>query len=45
VIGARRHRGVIEIDLQGDEKANFDKVGGRCRRPVEACKKIQPALA
>ena len=44
VIGAGGVERIIEIDLQGDEKANFDKSVGSVAGLVDACKKIQPAL-
>ncbi|WP_306148064.1 MULTISPECIES: malate dehydrogenase [unclassified Roseibium] len=45
VIGAEGVERVIEIDLQGDEKAGFEKSVASVDGLVEACKKIQPALA
>ena len=45
VIGAGGVERVIEIDLNADEKVNFDKSVGAVDGLVQACKKIQPALA
>ena len=45
VIGAGGVERVIEISLEGEEKANFDKSVGSVGGLIEACKKIQPALA
>ena len=45
VIGADGVERIIEIDLQGEEKTNFEKSVGAVDGLVEACKKIQPALA
>jgi malate dehydrogenase len=36
---------VIEIDMSSDEKAMFNKSVASVDGLVEACKKIQPALA
>jgi malate dehydrogenase len=45
VIGAGGVERIIEISLEGDEKASFDKSVAAVDGLVEACKKIQPALA
>ncbi|WP_067337360.1 malate dehydrogenase [Stappia indica] len=45
VIGADGVERIIEISLEGEEKANFDKSVASVDGLVEACKKIQPALA
>jgi len=45
VIGAEGVERVIEIEMTGDEKAMFDKSVASVDGLVEACKKIQPALA
>ncbi|PTW62958.1 malate dehydrogenase (NAD) [Breoghania corrubedonensis] len=45
VIGAGGIERIIEIDLNADEKANFDKSVAAVDGLVQACKKIQPALA
>ncbi|MEI2385596.1 malate dehydrogenase [Breoghania sp. JC706] len=45
VIGAGGVERIIEIDLNADEKANFEKSVGSVDGLVQACKKIQPALA
>ncbi len=45
VIGANGIERIIEIDLNGDEKAMFDKSVSSVNGLVDACKKIQPALA
>ncbi|MXN66769.1 malate dehydrogenase [Stappia sp. GBMRC 2046] len=45
VIGAGGIERVIEIDLNSDEKAMFDKSVASVEGLVDACKKIQPALA
>ncbi len=45
VIGAGGVERVIEIDLASDEKAMFEKSVASVDGLVEACKKIQPALA
>ncbi len=45
VIGAGGVERVIEIEMNGDEKAMFDKSVAAVDGLVEACKKIQPALA
>lgn len=45
VIGAEGVERVIEIDMNADEKAMFDKSIASVGGLVEACKKIQPALA
>ncbi|AXS39036.1 malate dehydrogenase [Breoghania sp. L-A4] len=45
VIGAGGVERVIEIDLTSDEKAMFEKSVASVDGLVEACKKIQPALA
>ncbi|WP_321343435.1 malate dehydrogenase [Breoghania sp.] len=45
VIGAGGIERIIEIDLNSDEKANFDKSVAAVDGLVQACKKIQPALA
>lgn len=45
VIGADGVERIIEISLEGEEKANFDKSVAAVDGLVEACKKIQPALA
>jgi len=45
VIGADGVERIIEIDLQGEEKTSFDKSVAAVDGLVEACKKIQPALA
>ncbi len=45
VIGAGGIERVIEIDLTSDEKAMFEKSIASVDGLVEACKKIQPALA
>ena len=45
VIGAEGVERVIEIDMNADEKAMFDKSVASVEGLVEACKKIQPALA
>ncbi len=44
VIGADGVERVLEIDLNNDEKAMFDKSVSAVEGLVEACKKIQPAL-
>ncbi len=44
VIGAGGVERVIEIDLVGDEKVQFDKSVGAVKGLVEACKTIAPAL-
>ncbi len=44
IIGAGGVERVIEIDLVGDEKAQFDKSVGAVKGLVEACKTIAPAL-
>ena len=44
VIGAAGIERVIEIDLVGDEKAQFDKSVASVRGLVDACKSIAPAL-
>jgi malate dehydrogenase len=44
VLGAGGVERVIEIDLQGDEKAQFEKSVGAVKGLVEACKTIAPAL-
>lgn len=44
VIGAAGVERVIEIELVGDEKAQFDKSVGAVKGLVEACKTIAPAL-
>jgi malate dehydrogenase len=45
VIGANGVERVIEIEMNSDEKAMFDKSVASVDGLVEACKKIQPALA
>ncbi|WP_029057766.1 malate dehydrogenase [Stappia stellulata] len=45
VIGANGVERVIEIEMNADEKAMFDKSVASVDGLVEACKKIQPALA
>ena len=45
VIGSDGVERVIEIDMNGDEKAMFEKSVASVDGLVEACKKIQPALA
>ncbi|GGF02061.1 malate dehydrogenase [Stappia taiwanensis] len=45
VIGADGVERVIEIEMNGDEKAMFDKSVASVDGLVEACRKIQPALA
>ncbi|MAA99158.1 MAG: malate dehydrogenase [Stappia sp.] len=45
VIGSNGVERVIEISLEGEEKANFDKSVSSVDGLIEACKKIQPALA
>jgi malate dehydrogenase len=45
VIGSNGVERIIEIALEGDEKAGFDKSVASVEGLVEACKKIQPALA
>ncbi len=45
VIGANGIERIIEIDLNSDEKAMFDKSVSSVNGLVDACKKIQPALA
>lgn len=45
VIGAGGIERIIEIDLTSDEKAMFEKSIASVDGLVEACKKIQPALA
>ena len=45
VIGAGGVERVIEIDMNADEKAMFDKSVASVDGLVEACKKIQPSLA
>ena len=45
VIGAGGIERVIEIDMNADEKAMFEKSIASVDALVEACKKIQPALA
>ncbi|WP_319772374.1 malate dehydrogenase [Breoghania sp.] len=45
VIGAGGIERIIEIDLNADEKANFEKSVAAVDGLVQACKKIQPALA
>ena len=45
VIGADGVERVIEIEMNSDEKAMFDKSVASVDGLVEACKKIQPALA
>jgi malate dehydrogenase len=45
VIGADGVERIIEISLEGEEKANFEKSVGSVDGLIEACKKIQPALA
>lgn len=45
VIGAGGIERVIEIDMTSDEKAMFEKSVASVEGLVEACKKIQPALA
>ncbi|WP_249692601.1 malate dehydrogenase [Stappia sp. WLB 29] len=45
VIGADGVERIIEISLEGEEQANFDKSVASVDGLVEACKKIQPALA
>ncbi|WP_181700665.1 malate dehydrogenase [Chthonobacter albigriseus] len=44
VIGASGVERIIEIDLVGDEKAQFEKSVGAVKGLVEACKGIAPAL-
>ena len=44
VIGAGGVERVIEIDLNGEEKAMFEKSVAAVDGLVQACKKIQPAL-
>ncbi|ODN72268.1 malate dehydrogenase [Methylobrevis pamukkalensis] len=45
VIGAGGVEKVIEIDLQGEEKAGFDKSVGSVTGLMDACKAIKPELA
>lgn len=45
VIGENGIERIIEIDLTSDEKAMFDKSVASVIGLVDACKKIQPALA
>ncbi|MBA5776952.1 malate dehydrogenase [Stappia sp. F7233] len=45
VIGAGGVERVIEIDMNNDEKAMFDKSVAAVDGLIQACKKIQPALA
>lgn len=45
VIGANGIERIIEIDLNRDEKAMFEKSVSSVNGLVDACKKIQPALA
>ncbi|SDU47039.1 malate dehydrogenase [Stappia sp. ES.058] len=45
VIGANGVERVIEIEMNSDEKAMFDKSVASVDGLIEACKKIQPALA
>ncbi len=45
VIGANGIERIIEIDLNSDEKAMFNKSVSSVNGLVDACKKIQPALA
>ncbi|SON58272.1 Malate dehydrogenase [Hartmannibacter diazotrophicus] len=45
VIGAGGVEKVIEIDLQGEEKAGFEKSVGAVKGLMDACKGIKPELA
>ena len=45
MIGAKGVERVVEIELNGGERAMFEKSVGSVQSLVEACKKIAPALA
>ncbi|WP_020186813.1 malate dehydrogenase [Methylopila sp. 73B] len=44
VIGAGGVERIVEIELQGDEKAGFDKSVGAVKGLIDACKQIAPNL-
>ncbi|GLK57424.1 malate dehydrogenase [Methylopila capsulata] len=44
VIGAGGVEKIVEIELQGDEKAGFDKSVGAVKGLIDACKQIAPNL-
>jgi malate dehydrogenase len=45
VIGAGGVERIIEFDLNGDEKAMFEKSVGAVQGLIDACKKLEPSLA
>jgi malate dehydrogenase len=45
IIGANGVEKIVEIDLQGEEKAGFDASVASVRGLVDACKEIDPTLA
>jgi malate dehydrogenase len=45
VIGAGGVERIVEFDLNGDEKAMFEKSVGAVRGLLDACKKLDPSLA
>jgi malate dehydrogenase len=45
VIGAGGVEKIVEFDLNGDEKAMFEKSVGAVRGLLDACKKLEPSLA
>ncbi len=45
VIGAKGVERIVEVDLNGAEKAAFEKSAGSVQGLIEACKKIAPNLA
>ena len=45
VIGAKGVERIVEIELNGAERAMFEKSVGSVQGLVEACKKIAPNLA
>ena len=44
VIGAKGVERIVEIELNGSERAMFEKSAGAVQSLVEACKKIAPSL-
>ena len=45
VIGAKGVERIVEVDLNGSERAAFEKSAASVQGLIEACKKIAPALA
>ncbi len=45
VIGAKGIERIVEVDLNGSERAAFEKSAASVQGLIEACKKIAPNLA